>query len=109
MSNFSAISKHSWLPQCCHLQLALTARSFKLAWCWWVPIWSQLIWPFSHFAVLVVFEDGFGMDKTCASFVLQICIISAVLKFGQNVKVPMKVVDEPVNFEYVFQAKLFIF
>jgi hypothetical protein len=63
-------------------------------------IWSQLIWPFSHFAVLIVSEEGIGMGKTCASVVLQLCIIFAVLKFGQNVRVPMKVVDEPVNYEY---------
>lgn len=63
-------------------------------------IWSQLIWPFSHSAVLIVREEGIGMGRTCASVVLQLCIIFAVLKFGQNVKVPMKVVDEPVNFEY---------
>lgn len=46
-------------------------------------------------------EEGIGMGKTCASFVLQLSVIFAVLKFGQNVKVPMKVVDEPVNYEYM--------
>lgn len=40
------------------------------------------------------------MGKTCASFVLQLSVIFAALNIGQNVKVPMKVVDEPVNYEY---------